>query len=45
MWFPNLVLLPIGIVFLVQARLDTRLLETDFYTGMDRTSYQAVGAQ
>ena len=30
-WFPNLVLLPIGIVFLVQARLDTRLLETDFY--------------
>ena len=30
-WFPNLVLLPIGIVFLIQARLDTRLLETDFY--------------
>ena len=30
-WFPNLVLLPFGIVFLVQARLDTRLLETDFY--------------
>jgi lipopolysaccharide export system permease protein len=30
-WFPNLVLLPIGIVCLVQARLDTRLLETDFY--------------
>ncbi|MGB3780960.1 MAG: LptF/LptG family permease [Tunicatimonas sp.] len=30
-WFPNLVLLPIGIVLLIQARLDTRLLETDFY--------------
>ena len=30
-WFPNLVLLPFGIVFLIQARLDTRLLETDFY--------------
>ena len=30
-WFPNLVLLPIGIVFMIQARLDTRLLETDFY--------------
>ena len=30
-WFPNLVLLPIGIVSLIQARLDTRLLETDFY--------------
>lgn len=30
-WFPNLVLLPFGIVFLIQARLDTRLLESDFY--------------
>ena len=30
-WLPNLVLLPFGIVFLIQARLDTRLLETDFY--------------
>ena len=30
-WIPNLVLLPFGIVFLIQARLDTRLLETDFY--------------
>ncbi len=30
-WFPNLVLLPFGILFLIQARLDTRLLETDFY--------------
>lgn len=30
-WFSNLVLLPFGIVFLLQARLDTRLLETDFY--------------
>ncbi len=30
-WFPNLMLLPIGIVFLIQARLNTRLLETDFY--------------
>ena len=30
-WFPNLVLLPFGVVFLIQARLDTRLLETDFY--------------
>ena len=30
-WFPNLMLLPFGIVFLIQARLDTRLLETDFY--------------
>lgn len=30
-WFPNLVLLPFGIVFLLQARLDTRILEVDFY--------------
>ncbi len=30
-WFPNLVLLPFGIVFMLQARLDTRLLEPDFY--------------
>ena len=30
-WVPNLVLLPFGIVFLIQARLDTRLLESDFY--------------
>lgn len=30
-WFPNLVLLPFGIVFLLQARSDTRLLEVDFY--------------
>ena len=30
-WFPNLMLLPFGIVFLIQARLDTRLLEVDFY--------------
>ncbi len=30
-WFPNFVLLPFGILFLIQARLDTRLLETDFY--------------
>lgn len=30
-WFPNMVLLPFGITFLIQARLDTRLLETDFY--------------
>jgi lipopolysaccharide export system permease protein len=30
-WFPNLVLLPFGVMFLIQARLDTRLLETDFY--------------
>nr|WKN36016.1 LptF/LptG family permease [Tunicatimonas sp. TK19036] len=30
-WLPNLILLPFGIVFLIQARLDTRLLEGDFY--------------
>lgn len=30
-WFPNMVLLPFGIVFLLQARLDTRILEVDFY--------------
>ncbi|MEM9675047.1 MAG: LptF/LptG family permease [Bacteroidota bacterium] len=30
-WLPNIVLLPFGIVFLIQARLDTRLLESDFY--------------
>lgn len=30
-WFPNLVLFPFGIAFLLQARLDTRLLEIDFY--------------
>ncbi|MEM6841132.1 MAG: LptF/LptG family permease [Bacteroidota bacterium] len=30
-WLPNLVLLPFGIVFLIQARLDARLLESDFY--------------
>ncbi|MFP4090519.1 MAG: LptF/LptG family permease [Cyclobacteriaceae bacterium] len=30
-WMPNMVLLPFGIVFLLQARQDTRLLETDFY--------------
>ncbi|MGB3849797.1 MAG: LptF/LptG family permease [Tunicatimonas sp.] len=30
-WFPNLVLLPFGVIFLIQARLDTRLLESDFY--------------
>ena len=30
-WLPNLFLLPFGIVFLLQARLDTRLLELDFY--------------
>ncbi len=36
-WFPNLVLLPFGIVFLIQARLDTRLLEVDFYrVGIER---------
>ncbi|MEQ9440167.1 MAG: LptF/LptG family permease [Cyclobacteriaceae bacterium] len=30
-WLPNIILLPFGIVFLIQARLDTRLLEGDFY--------------
>jgi len=30
-WLPNMVLLPFGIIFLVQARLDARLLESDFY--------------
>ncbi len=30
-WLPNLVLLPFGIIFLIQARLDARLLEGDFY--------------
>jgi len=30
-WLPNMVLLPFGVVFLIQARLDTRLLESDFY--------------
>lgn len=36
-WFPNLMLLPFGIVFLIQARLDTRLLEVDFYrVGIER---------
>ncbi|WKN44029.1 LptF/LptG family permease [Tunicatimonas pelagia] len=30
-WLPNIVLLPFGIVFLIQARLDARLLESDFY--------------
>ena len=40
-WFPNLVLLPFGIVFLIQARLDTRLLETDFYqVWIDRVKKQ-----
>jgi lipopolysaccharide export system permease protein len=30
-WFPNMILLPFGVLFMLQARLDTRLLETDFY--------------
>lgn len=30
-WFPNMILLPFGILFMMQARLDTRLLEPDFY--------------
>ena len=30
-WFPNMVLLPFGVLFMLQARLDTRLLEPDFY--------------
>lgn len=30
-WFPNMILLPFGILFMLQARLDTRLLEPDFY--------------
>lgn len=30
-WFPNMVLLPFGILFMLQARLDTRILEPDFY--------------
>ncbi|MDF9795862.1 lipopolysaccharide export system permease protein [Catalinimonas alkaloidigena] len=30
-WFPNIVLLPFGILFMLQARLDTRILEPDFY--------------
>ncbi len=30
-WFPNMVLLPFGIIFLLQARMDTRILEVDFY--------------
>jgi lipopolysaccharide export system permease protein len=30
-WLPNIVLLPFGVLFLIQARLDTRLLESDFY--------------
>ena len=30
-WIPNMILLPFGIVFMLQARLDTRLLEPDFY--------------
>ncbi len=30
-WLPNIVLLPFGIIFLIQARLDARLLESDFY--------------
>lgn len=30
-WFPNMILMPFGILFMLQARLDTRLLEPDFY--------------
>lgn len=30
-WFPNMILLPFGILFMLQARLDTRILEPDFY--------------
>jgi len=30
-WTPNLFLLPFGLVFLLQARADARLFETDFY--------------
>jgi lipopolysaccharide export system permease protein len=30
-WFPNTVLLPFGVLFMLQARLDTRILEPDFY--------------
>ena len=42
-WFPNLMLLPFGIVFLIQARLDTRLLESDFYrVWIDRLVKQLI---
>ncbi len=30
-WIPNIILLPFGIVFLMQARIDARIFETDFY--------------
>ncbi len=30
-WLPNLVLIPVGILFLIQARRDARLFEADFY--------------
>ena len=30
-WIPNLVLIPIGILFLIQARRDAKLFEADFY--------------
>ncbi len=36
-WFPNMILLPFGVLFMLQARLDTRLLEPDFYkVGLDK---------
>jgi lipopolysaccharide export system permease protein len=30
-WTPNLFLFPFGLVFLLQARADARIFETDFY--------------
>ena len=33
-WLPNIALLPIGIFFLIQAKRDARLLESDFYLAL-----------
>lgn len=34
MWMPNMILLPIGLFFLKQARNDSRILEADFFAVM-----------
>lgn len=34
MWMPNLILLPVGLFFLRQAKNDSRLLEADFFAVM-----------
>jgi lipopolysaccharide export system permease protein len=33
-WFANLLLLPVGIFFMKQAKNDARLFDTDFYSIM-----------